>query len=207
MAGEPTGQNPRCLKVAGFEVITCGGVWLITDSAAGCTRRPTCWTNCPKASRRKPRACCTTSGWPTPARPRRRRSICSFEEGPGGAADVLRLPGGTLAAPANDEPDREHVCHGAPADGENERLWIAPGHADDGVPPGAVRPGSLAGAERIRPAGRGDRRHSVRQWTQDGRRLKQDRPQDLTIPRLPARPRLRRDRTPPPPPGSTSSRR
>lgn len=32
MAGEPTGQNPRCLKVAGFEVITCGGVWLITDT-------------------------------------------------------------------------------------------------------------------------------------------------------------------------------
>ncbi len=33
-------------------------------NAAGCTRRPTCSTNCPRASRTKPRAVCMRSGWP-----------------------------------------------------------------------------------------------------------------------------------------------
>ena len=36
-------------------------------------------------------------------------------EGSRRAADLLRLPGRALDAPADDQPDREHVRHGAPA--------------------------------------------------------------------------------------------
>jgi putative transposase len=32
-------------------------------SVVGCTRRPMCWTRSRKVSSRKPRRCCTTSGW------------------------------------------------------------------------------------------------------------------------------------------------
>ena len=38
------------------------------SSAAGCTRRPTCSTSCPRACSPRPRACSTRSGWPRRAR-------------------------------------------------------------------------------------------------------------------------------------------
>ena len=49
------------------------------SNAAGCTRRPTCWTNCrsvcrPKAKAEAPRR----SGWPTRGRTPIRRSTCSW---------------------------------------------------------------------------------------------------------------------------------
>jgi len=47
------------------------------NNGAGCIRPAMCSTSCPNANRRKPRACCTTSGWRKPARMRTRRSICS----------------------------------------------------------------------------------------------------------------------------------
>ena len=92
------------------------------SSVAGSTRRPTSSTTCPRACSRKPRPTCTRSGWPRRASGRQgvrrlpgkisgeiRRCLRVSLERPRGADDVLRLPGRTLEAPANDESDRVDV--------------------------------------------------------------------------------------------------
>ncbi len=116
-------------------------------SGAGCTRRRTCSTSCRRAcNRRRPRRC-TRSGWPrrdgapgvSPVRRRVRRQVPRrgrlSREGPQGAPDVLRLPGGALAASAHQQPDRVHLRLGAAAYGEDPRVGQSHGVFDDGLQP------------------------------------------------------------------------
>jgi hypothetical protein len=49
--------------------------------------------------------------------------------GPGGVAGLLRLPGRALEAREDAQSDREHLRHGAAADGEDEGLPVAPDRA------------------------------------------------------------------------------
>ena len=50
----------------------------LKSNAAGCTRRPTCSTKCPRRFSPRPSRCCMISGWPRHARRPKRRSICSW---------------------------------------------------------------------------------------------------------------------------------
>src|SRR5262249_29010862 len=88
------------------------------------------------------------------------------------AAGLLRLPGGALAAPADDQRDRERVRDRAVADGEDQGVGDARGVPDDGVQAYAIGLAPLASAQRLGAAGRGDQGDGVRGWDQErGRRL------------------------------------
>lgn len=43
-------------------------------------------------------------------------------EGPGGTTHLLRLPGGALAEPPDDEPHRVNLRHHPASNGEDEKL-------------------------------------------------------------------------------------
>src|SRR5262249_21763306 len=93
-------------------------------------------------------------------------------QGPEGAVDLLRLPGGALAAPADDECHRERVRDGAAADGQDERNGHASRLPDDGLQVDGVGVPEVAGLERLGPLGGGPQRGRVRGWDQaGGRRL------------------------------------
>src|SRR5262249_14314359 len=88
------------------------------------------------------------------------------------AAGLLRLPGGALAAPADDQRDRERVRDRAVADGEDQGVGDARGVPDDGVQADAIGLAPLASAQRLGAAGGGDQGDGVRGWDQErGRRL------------------------------------
>ena len=57
------------------------------------------------------------------------KAVSLADRRPGPAADVLRLPGRALEAPADDEPDRVDVRHGAAARGRDEGRGLADGRA------------------------------------------------------------------------------
>src|SRR5262249_3417372 len=95
-------------------------------------------------------------------------------QGPGGTAGVLRLPGGALGPPADDEPDRIDVRHGAAADAQDERQRVALGLPDDGVQADGGSREGLAAIERLPVAVEGYRRGPVCRWGGANRsRLKQ----------------------------------
>ena len=97
--------------------------------------------------------------------------------------DVLRLPGRALDSPADDQPDREHVRHGAPAAPHDQGQRHPHGLPDDGLQADAVRRQAMAAAERLRLSARRHRRSSIhrRNQTPRSRRLKTSYPQLLTI--------------------------
>src|SRR5262249_17225470 len=93
-------------------------------------------------------------------------------QGSSAAAGLLRLPGGALAAPADDQRDRERVRDRAVADGEDQGVGGARGVPDDGVQADAIGLAPLASAQRLGAAGGGDQGDGVRGWDQErGRRL------------------------------------
>ena len=47
-------------------------------NGVGCIRRPTCWTSCPKTSKRRPNSASRRSGWRPTASGRRWRLTCSL---------------------------------------------------------------------------------------------------------------------------------
>src|SRR5262249_8902247 len=93
-------------------------------------------------------------------------------QGSSGAAGLRRLPGGALAAPADDQRDRERVRDGAVADGKDQGVRDACGVSDDGVQADAIGLAGLASAQRLGAAGGGDQGDRVRGWDKErGRRL------------------------------------
>src|SRR6516225_6970099 len=93
-------------------------------------------------------------------------------EGSSGVARLLRLAGGALDAPADDERDRERVRDGAAADGKDQGVGNAGGMPDDGVQADAIGVAKLAGAQRLGAAERGHQGNRIRRWAQErGRRL------------------------------------
>src|SRR5262249_34734336 len=104
-------------------------------------------------------------------------------QGPAGTADVLRLPGGALAAPADDERHRERVRDRAAADGQDEGHGDTGRVPDDGLQADGVGLAEVAGVERLASLGGGHRRGRVRERDQArGRRLK---PSSTTIDNTP----------------------
>src|SRR5262249_55393711 len=85
-------------------------------------------------------------------------------QGPGGVAGLLRLPGGALGAPADDQPDRIDVRHGAAADDQDEGEREPVGLPGDGVQADGVGREELAVAERGKAAGQGHRRGAGCRW-------------------------------------------
>ena len=96
------------------------------------------------------------------------------DEGPRGAAGVLRLPGRALAALADDEPDRERVRDSAAEDSQDARLPEPEDGVRDGVPAVAVGAGEMAQAKRNGKLAQGDRRSKIRRrvrqanWSRSG---------------------------------------
>src|SRR5262245_29036823 len=93
-------------------------------------------------------------------------------EGPHRTVAVLRLPGGALDAPADDECDRERVRHGAVTYRKDQGVGNTGRVPDDGVQADAIGIAAVASAERLGAAGRRTARGRVRGWGQRGRRLK-----------------------------------
>jgi hypothetical protein len=88
-------------------------------------------------------------------------TACLAKDRPG-AVTVLRLPGGALEAPADDERDRERVRNGAAADGEDEGVRDAGRVPDEGVQADAIGIATLASLERFGAAGRRGQGDGVR---------------------------------------------
>src|SRR5690606_16158492 len=107
-------------------------------------------------------------------------------QGPGRAADVLRLPGGALAAHPHDEPDRERVLDGAAASRQDEGEREPVGVPDDGLQADGDGIKEVAIVERIEAPARGHqgRRLRGRREAGEARRLRGPRQRDLTIPLL-----------------------
>lgn len=128
--------------------------------------------------------------------------------GPGGAAGVLRLPGGALAPPADVERDRIGVRDGASSAARDQGRGLPHQGAADGLQAGGDGATAMAPAERGAPAAPGPGRRRLRRWRHpdgergsEGGRLITSRadPQHLTIPRQEAGMGLRHassDRTP-----------
>src|SRR6516225_11238943 len=115
-------------------------------------------------------------------------------EGSSGVARLLRLAGGALAAPADDERDRERVRDGAAADGKDEGVGDAGRVPDDGVQADAIGFATLAGAQRLGAAERGHQGDRIRGWEQErGRRLMNS--SSTTIDNIPCRIRRRTSRS------------
>ena len=66
-----------------------------------------------------------------------------------GAARLLRLPGRALEAPADDQPDREHVRHGPPAASPDQGQRQPHRLPHDGLQAHAVRSQEMAAAQRL----------------------------------------------------------
>src|SRR5262249_45146982 len=85
-------------------------------------------------------------------------------QGSRGVTGLLRLPGPALDPPADDEPDRIDVRHGAAADDQDEREWQPVGLPDDGVQADGSGLEEVAAVERLAAANEGDRRGTVCRW-------------------------------------------
>jgi putative transposase len=85
-----------------------------------------------------------------------------------GAAVLLRLPGRTLAAPQDQQPDRVDVLHGAAADSGDQGPRLQGRGTGDGIQAPGGRAGPLAGGEWATPGRAGTRWGTVRQGG-DGR--------------------------------------
>src|SRR5579863_6584425 len=100
------------------------------------------------------------------------------------APDLLRLPGRALDSPANDQPDRKHVCHRAIAASPNQRQRLTARLPHHGLQADAIRLQKMEAVERFAALARRDRRSSIHRWNQiPSRRLKTNHPQLLAISR------------------------
>src|SRR4051794_37059923 len=87
-------------------------------------------------------------------------------EGQGGAAGVLRLPGGTLGPHPDDQPDRVGVLDGAPSSRQDQGERDEDGVPDDGVQADGECIQGLAIVERIAAADGGRPRDQIHRWDQ-----------------------------------------
>ena len=87
-------------------------------------------------------------------------------QGPSGALGLLRLPGRALDAPADDQPHREHVRHGATAASPHQGQRLAHRLPDDGLQAHAVGRQEMATAQRFQAAARRDRWSSIQRRNQ-----------------------------------------
>ncbi len=74
-------------------------------------------------------------------------------EGPGGAARLLRLPGGALAEPADDEPHRVDLRHDTTENGEDQELPEREDGAEPRAPTRHERPEAMAPPTRLPSTG------------------------------------------------------
>ena len=79
-------------------------------------------------------------------------------QGPGGVADVLRLPGRALDSHPHDQPDRVDVLDGAAAARQDEGERQPGGVPDDGLQADGVGLEEVAGVERLDAPARGHQR-------------------------------------------------
>ena len=85
-------------------------------------------------------------------------------QGSGDASGLLRLPGVSLAAPADDKPHRVDLRHDTPANGEDQELPEREDGAESRAPTRHERPETLASATRLPSFGRCGRRREVHRW-------------------------------------------
>ena len=85
-------------------------------------------------------------------------------EGPGGVARLLRLPGGALAEPADDEPHRVDLRHDTVANGEDQELPEREDGAESRASARHERREKVAPATRLPSSGRRDLRREIHQW-------------------------------------------
>src|SRR5262249_58533773 len=69
-----------------------------------------------------------------------------------------------LGSPADDQPNRIDVRHGAPADGEDEGERQPVGVSDDGIQADGIGIEEMAAVERLATVSEGDRRGAVCRW-------------------------------------------
>src|SRR5437867_1775237 len=102
-------------------------------------------------------------------------------EGSCRVAGVLRLPRRALAAPANQQSNREYVRNGASANLSHQRPRLTRGRTGNGLQADAQSRITLEKTERQREVARIDRRHRVRRRRTNRRLTWRDRPQLLEI--------------------------
>jgi hypothetical protein len=116
------------------------------SSAAGCTGSPTSSTSCRSACSRGPSRPCTRCCTPTRGPRASGRSAASprstapvpegrgrTHHGSGATADPVRLSGGPLETPADDEPDRVDVRDGSVPRARHHGRRLAHRRLDDGI--------------------------------------------------------------------------
>src|ERR1700688_977392 len=92
-------------------------------------------------------------------------------QGPRGAADVLRFPGGALDPPADDQPDRIDVRDDPATPSSNQGQRHTEGEPDDDVQARPGRSKEMAAPARLGTAAACSGRKDFRGWSVTGRRL------------------------------------
>src|SRR3972149_10845736 len=95
------------------------------------------------------------------------------------ALGLLRLPGRTLEAPADDQPHRKHLRHHSPTPSTDQGMRHAASQPDHDVQARSVSTEEVATTQRARPHRSSLGRKEVRQRSSAGRRLKNS--QNTTI--------------------------
>jgi len=103
-------------------------------------------------------------------------------EGPGGVADLLRLPGGALGAHSNDEPGGIDLCDDSPPDGPGQGLREPEHDAGDDLQAGDERREALAQDPGIHPPSQGHRRREIQRRHRSGHRNRQHQERRLMNP-------------------------